>query len=438
MFVPLARQTKDAAYNGERLLNYIAHPSDTISQLVLLEREGLQQVDSLSAPVRAMLATEDFIAIAANGRFWIWDGTASDIGGSADGETYIAGTRHAVAVVAGGKYCVYDATDGSFTEYTTGSVENPRGVTYMDGYWVVWGDGQGRTDVFQGSALDDPTTFDPLDLRVAEASGDEIRAITPLNGQLWVFGSKTIESWFNAGASTGIFNRSGTGAIERGCIDGRTVAKDERGLFFVGSDYRVYRTFGAQPQVISTPEIEKLTGDVRGGFFYRDRGHRFYVLTRPGKTSLAYDTETGLWAERGTGNGEWVAQAACDFQGKQYTGTLTGLSQQSENYHDDNGTFFTCEAISPPMVRDARFTVSVLELDMDTGRTDIGREPQVMGQFSEDGETWTQEAWRGLGLLGNYKRQVEWRALGSFDKRMQARFRSTDPVKRDIYGARYG
>lgn len=55
----------------------------------------------------------------------------------------------------------------------------------------------------------------------------------------------------------------------------------------------------------------------------------------------------------------------------------------------------------------------------------------------DDGKTWGEEQWKTTGLLGQYKRVVEWRRTGSASRRLTAKFRSADPFRKVITGC-YG
>ena len=437
-YIPLARQSKPAPYNGERLLNYIAQPADVLSQVSLLGRSGLVEAFNLGGPVRASVATERGIFAVAGGKLWQITATAVERATVPDApDTYIAASTTYVALTVGGKYYVWNGV--TLAEKATGAIDTPRGVIYRDGYFVVWGDALGRADGFQVSALDDATSFDALDILFAESVGDRIIRIMSLVDTLWVFGSDTIETYYNAGESVGVFRRNLAGALERGCLNGRTVAKDETGAYWLGNDGKVYRTAGVQPMVISTPEIEANLGRVSSGFIFNDRGHRFYALSRYGNTTLAFDLTAGVWCEFSTGIGDapWMANGAVTYEGVQYLGTATGLATAHEDVFTDLGEVIRAEAITPPLERGGeRFVLNLLDARFRTGALSIGRDPQVMLQASKDGQTWGGEKWRSLGVQGKYAQQVRWRALGQ-SRWFQFRFRVTDPVWRDIYGVQY-
>lgn len=64
--------------------------------------------------------------------------------------------------------------------------------------------------------------------------------------------------------------------------------------------------------------------------------------------------------------------------------------------------------------------------------------PQIMLRFSDDGgHTWSNEAWRPMGKLGQYGTRVIWRRLGMTTKLRDRVYEisGTDPVKIVIMGA---
>ena len=61
-----------------------------------------------------------------------------------------------------------------------------------------------------------------------------------------------------------------------------------------------------------------------------------------------------------------------------------------------------------------------------------GADPQIMLTYSDDGgRTYSNELWRSLGAIGQYRTRVIWRSLGQFRQR-QMRMVMTDPVRRFV------
>lgn len=471
MLTPPARHSKsgDAArgYSGEKLMNYFAREGDGVSPMVLLGRSGFVARASVSGPVRAIHGMGGSIYAAAGGAIWrVLNGVATYVGSIPDdANTYMASSGTQLAVVAGSRYFVSQGTTA--TEHTTGAVETPHGVAFLDGYFVVTGESTGREDCHAVSSLNDATTFDASDFAFAESAADGIQAVIADHGELWFLGSETIETWYNSGGDYP-FARNPGSRVEHGCANGKTVAKEDNAVFWLGDDGAVYRSGGGTPQVISTREVEEELNDVVGGFTFSDRGHRFYALTRRNASTYCYDLTTGLWAERSTGipDSPWVCTCSFLMGGVEYFGTSDGkVGVLAPDAYSDDGEVIEAEVISTPIERNgAYFPISKIHANFSTGQSGIGyeyvdgplatesavefvtetgapleitdrvpRKPKVMLQVSRDGQTWGKERWRDLPELGHYNQRVTWHGLGA-GRRFQARIRITDPVSRDLYG----
>lgn len=443
-YLPFARSSKadgdTRGYSGERLLNYFLRVSDGISQGILIGRSGLVEHVSLGARVRAAVDNNGTLYACAGGAVWkISGGTATSVGTVVDGATVMAASGTQVAIVTGGKYYICDGS--TTTAYGTGAITNPTGVAYQDGYFIVTGSSGGRNDALTVSALDDGATFNALDFAFAENAPDEIKGVISDHGELWLFGSKTVEVWYNSGGADFPFQRNAGALMERGCHSGQTIAKEDNSVFWVGQDKVVYRSGGSNPEVISTREVEEVldASTIEGAFTFEDRGHKFYAIRLTGKPTLCMDITTGLWSERSTGIADtsWTATCAATVGGVQYIGTASGkVCTQSDTVFTDDGETIKAEAVSTPL--QTQFpgqSVSRVIASLNTGTVDASG--QIMLQTTRDGRNWGVEKWRSLGSLGSYEKTPHWNGLGRFHPRFQVRLRITDPIKRDIYGVTY-
>jgi hypothetical protein len=126
--------------------------------------------------------------------------------------------------------------------------------------------------------------------------------------EAWLFGTNSVEVWYDSGAADfplspvqGAFN-------EVGCIAAFSVAKLDNGIFWLGADARgrgiVYRANGYTAQRVSTHAVEwqlQEYGNMSDAiaYTYQQDGHAFYVLIFPSaNTTWVYDVATSLWHER--------------------------------------------------------------------------------------------------------------------------------------------
>lgn len=445
-FLPVA--TKSAAsslstYDSSRLLNYFARPADGVGPVALIGRGGVDPEASVGATVRDMLPHDGVLHVVAGAKLWSIDGaTATELGALVDDpSTQMASNGTQIAITAGGRYFLYDGS--TVMETATGSVTNPRGTVFADGFFVVVGDTAVRRDAATISGLYDGSTFAGLDLFNAETSPDAIVAVLYDHTELKLFGESTIETFFNTGDADQPFQRNQGLMIEHGCKDQRTVQKADNRVFWVGTDNHVYVTGGGAPQIISTREVEEniRAGVVEGSFIIELRGHKFYALRIEGKPTLCHDMTTGLWCEMSTGasHSPWIVTHTCILDGEQYVATSTGkIGKISNAIYEDDGAVIAAEVVSSPVVRGGNlFPLGFIHASIATGRLDVGRAASITLQLSNDGQTWGRERTRSLGRLGEREKLVQWHGLGTH-RRVQAKLRITDSVQRDLHGVQYG
>jgi len=440
--VPFATKSSgNRGYSGERLVNLFARPADGVTEVPLIGRGGAIETADVSGSVRGVYEFNAALYAVANGNLVkVVGATVTVIGAVGTSENVcFASNATQMAILIGSAYYVSDGV--TVTSYSTGAITTPVWVTSLDGYIIVGGSGQGRDDLITVSGLDDATTFSGLDFAAAEASSDAIVSVLADHSELWVFGEKTIQVFYNSGDADFPFSPNAGAMVERGLHKATTVAKEDNAVFFVGDDLVSYRATGVAPVVISTREIEeKLRANtVHSAITFEERGHKFYAIRMIDAPTLVFDMTTSLWHERTSGTEEqpWFIVCGGRIGSTQYFGTDTGkIVTIDKNTYDDDGQTIVAEAVSSPEYRSDHFSVSRIHLNVEGGIGGIGRTPRIALETSRDGRNWSQERWRDLGGLGDFSHVVEWHGLGAF-RRFQVRIRITDRVGRDLYGVKY-
>ena len=339
-----------------------------------------------------------------------------------------------------------------------------RRVDFFDGFFVF--DSLEQPGVVYISGLYDPLTDDPTEFATAESSPDAVIGHIVNNREWWLFGSRSLEVWYDAGAQEFPFAPISGTASSAGlaaCFSLQTMGNRVYWLSQVEEGAAVVvRNNGYQPERISTHAIENA---IRGKqiddcIAYAEQwgGHGFYVLSFPtANMTWAYDTTMGLWHERAhytpqpDGDvshdlGMDLAQYHCFYQGQHLMGGAADgrifVSDPDYYWHDTD-----------PIVRDRigwhvkdpdslRYLYwSVVELDLERGvgldgGVQPGTDPQVMLKWSDDGgHTWTSFRQASFGALGQYRQRALWRRLGKSRDRVPW-IRITDPVKVALVGAR--
>jgi len=308
----------------------------------------------------------------------------------------------------------------------------------------------------------DGTAIDPLEFASAEGSPDNLVAILIDHREAWLFGSDSVEVWYDSGAVDFPLTRIQGAFNEIGCAAPYSVAKLDNGIFWLGSDARgqgiVYRANGYTGQRVSTHAVEYAIGqygDISDAiaYTYQQEGHAFYVLSFPtaGKT-WAYDVATQSWHERASlDGGEFTrhrSNCQCNFNGTTIVGDyLNGNIYAMELSAYSDGTIpqrwlRSWRALEPQQNNLKRSAHHTLQLDCESGvginETTQGNTPQAMLRWSDDGgHTWSSEHWASMGKIGEYGARVIWRRLGMTQKLRDRVYEvsGSDPVKVAIIGA---
>lgn len=334
---------------------------------------------------------------------------------------------------------VVDATTGSITQITDADFLGATSVVVIDGYFVFT---KPNSAEFFLSAINDPLSFNALDFATAEGSPDNLVTGCRAGRDLWLFGERSTEIWSNVGATDFPFLRVSGGFVSRGTAARFSVATRLGGAIWLGDDRVVYTAQGVTPQRISTYAMEQAIAgygrvDDAEGWVYEQEGHAFYVLTFPtaGDTWVCDLTAQATWHERESeGVGTWratrgVAYAGGVIAGDRITGTLWrldptyGLEGTAHIIRVATGTSFHSEG------RKVFFSRLTAEFECGVGLVSgQGSDPTVWLTWSNDGgRTSGNDAQAGIGKIGQYRRRVEYRRLGSARERV-FRLQWSDPV----------
>ena len=361
-------------------------------------------------------------------------------------------------VACNGPSFIYNSLTNVFQQITDPDFPGAVTVGYLDGYFVF---NEPNSQKIWVTALLEGTQVDPLDFASAEGSPDGVVGIIVDHGQLWVYGTNSIEVWYNSGNADFPFSRIQGAFNELGCAAAYSLAKMDNGLFWLGKDARgqgmVYRANGYSGQRISTHAIEwhiQQYGNLSDaiGYTYQQDGHSFYVLIFPAaNTTWVYDVATQAWHERaGFANGSFTRHRS-NCQAFFGTKVMVGDYQNGNVYsfdlddYSDNGSIQkwlrSWRALPTGQNNLKRTAHHSLQLDCESGvglNLGQGSDPQVMLRWSDDGgHTWSNEHWVSIGKIGEYYRRAIWRRLGMTLKLRDRVYEvsGTDPVKIAIMGA---
>ena len=384
-------------------------------------------------------------------------GTATSLGSlnSTTGLVSIASVDDELLVVDGTNGYSYIPTSTIFTVITDSDFpDGTETVTAQDGFFITNEPDTGR---FRISRLLDGLTWDTLDFASAEGVPDNLQTCYSDNRQLWLFGDRTTEIWYNAGSSFPFARIDGV-FIDMGTPAKASVSKIDNTLFWLAQDRNgslsIVKANGFTPQVISTPAISyqiSTYNTVSDAFAitYGHEGHLFYALTFPTEgVTWVYDALTGTWHERSsfadTIHTRWRANCYANVYGKHFVGDYTSgtIYQLDGDTYTEDGAVITRTRITQHVALEKRiFSVYNLVIDFERGvglNTGQGSDPKYMLSVSKDGgNTYGNEMWRSPGKIGVYDERAVWTRLGRA-RSMTFKLKITDPVKAIILAASAG
>lgn len=361
-------------------------------------------------------------------------GTLIDTIGTGTGICKMAENGTEILLVDGNAGYLYNMDTDTFS--TIADADFPNGATqvdFVDGYFVV---NVPNTPYYAISALYDGTSWDILDRSIASTNPDNLIALKADNGNLWLYGDRSVEVHQNTGAAAFPFERIPGAVIQTGCAAPYTVQSFDNTIAWLGVDDQgrgvVWKANGYSAQRLSTQAIEAYIARSEDftdsyAYVYHEQGHVFYCLQVRGlSTTLVYDGATGVWHERAfqdeINNTETQHRGAVHFffdqknlVGDRQTGKIY---QQSLNYYDYDGAEIRRKRVSPHISQEKmNITYSNFELDCEVGRGLVsgqGSDPYIMMRYSDDGGyTWSNERTVSMGKIGQYRTRPRWSRLGS-------------------------
>jgi hypothetical protein len=373
---------------------------------------------------------------------------------STTGPVGIASNEDQMVIVDGSAGYLFDIAANTLTLIS--DPEFPNGastICTVDGYFLVEEPG---SIFIRWSELRDGATWPTLSRASAEAYADIVSGVIAIGGEVWAFGTQSVQPFYNSGDVDQPWLPIKSSAIQIGTDSRQSMAIARDSIYFLGSGPdglgRVFRTQGYNVEQISTPGIYGIlstASDLSGavGRVHSFGGHTYYVLTVAAiEKTLVYDVDLGEWHERAwmdpsTGIlSRWRGLHACFGFGK----TLVGDSNSNAIYRlsdtdykdekpDESGDWwilreraFGHQGAEGKMVQYLNFELH--------GRKGVGTvtgqgvDPVVMLSWSDDGGmTWGSSEELSVGALGQYDFQMITHLCGQGRDRMW-RLRMTDPI----------
>jgi hypothetical protein len=260
-------------------------------------------------PIRGMWQFEGHSYVVSGNTLYkvdtLWRPTPIGTVSGSPGPVSMSDNGTQLFVACNGPSYIYNSLTNEFKPIDDPDFPGAVTVGYLNGYFVFNEPNSQRVWITQ---LFDGTSVDPLDFASAEGSPDGLVSLLVSHREAWLFGTNSVEVWYDSGAADFPLTPVQGAYNEIGCIAAYSVAKLDNGIFWLGADARgrgiVYRATGYTATRVSTHAVEwqiqqygTLTDAI--AYTYQQDGHAFYVLIFPSaNTTWVYDVATSLWHER--------------------------------------------------------------------------------------------------------------------------------------------
>lgn len=455
-------KSKSAVVSAQRRVNCYLEPQhdQDKTHLAVYGTPGLVQVlDSGALVIRGGITEGDLLYRArgnifeeVNNAFAVTDRNAASRLTTNTGRMSFASSGTVIVMADGTNGYNYTISSTTFAQIASAMFASPKAVTWQDGYFLASFDETG-TNKKRCQISADGVTWNALDFRAVETVPGALIRPYAFNGEVHQFTDKGIEFWAYTGNPDFPFQPIRGASLPIGLAARWSVAEGDQSLFFLGrpgdkGEVQAYKLTGHQAGSITTPEMANIfnsyatKGDATGRAYMLD-GHMFYVLSFPaaGKTWQYDEYASGMlgvpvWNELQSGNGaRHLSDLGFTLVDRAYVSDYGSgkLYRLDKDVYTDNGASIARELDTRHVFSEHdRVTVDALQIDMETGvglNTGQGSDPQVMLQVSRDGgRTWGAEMLLPLGAVGEYKKRLEQRRLGTA-RDFVFKIRMTDPVK---------
>jgi hypothetical protein len=338
------------------------------------------------------------------------------------------GANQQIFIADGTQRYIYDNTTSTLTGYTDYAATT---VAFIDGYFLFT---IANSDRFYITNLYDGVTVTGTDFFTFEGGPDIALSVVADQREVFGFGEKTLEVWYNSGDTDNTFQRFQGGFKQMGCAARFSPQRLDNGIAWLTQNERGNAMVailgeGYSPQIISTPEVNYqlstyTTISDAFAYVYQNEGHEFYVLTFPTEeVTWVYDASTREWHQRAhTINGIFPHRERYNCHVFAFNKHLMGDFNNGKIYELDSD-LGTIDSTRIPRERtsdditdeEKRVRISAFQLDMEegTGDPNDSTDTSIWLSYSKDGgHTFSNEIERSIGDAGEYRKRVIWRRLG--------------------------
>lgn len=443
--------TTDAYRSNPPLNLYPA--KDEEAGVILFGTPGLKTWVDTALPyeVRGMLVAGDFLYVVVRDSVLKIgpDGAFSVIGtvNNVSGPVSMTYNEFQLLIIDNPYAYIFTFSTNVFAQVTDTDFPGASSAAFMDGFFCFTEPNSGKWWI---TAIYDGYDIDALDYVSTEGHPDHNVRLIADHRELWVFGDKSVEQYYNSGDSTFPFSKNTSGFIESGCGAWGSIVQVDNSIYWLTEKGFVVRAEGYRPMIVST---QKVSDDIQSWNSFEDaiayawtwRNHTFYVLTSPSANKTwVYDISTNLWWRWYSSENEGRHRSNCYayFNNRHLVGDFSNgkIYEIDGETYTDNGWYIPREVESSVIrndgLRNMFFHSLKIEMKSGTGLAAYSGDswnPNIMLRYSDDqGRTWSDEVWMSIGKIGEYATIATARRLGASRSR-QFKIRISPPVEIVIY-----
>lgn len=456
-------ESKSLPVSAQQLINaYVQTPQteSAYSDHVIFGTAGLVQENTTGTNAtdrnRGTLSIEGVpYFVNGNGLFSLAsDGTVSASLGTVTGNfsdrvSMSQNGTQLMILVPGGDGFIYVPSTDTFTTITDSDFifRAAQYVVFIDGYFVCStandqaGNPGGKQFII--SDINDGLNWDALQFGSAEANPDDIVAPWAFKDRLYMMGSFTFEAFTNIGGADFPFQAVQGSLQTEGSQSPFSLANGQNHFYWVGSGdgekVGIWRSTGQTPEKISTTAIDsfiqQFSADELASVYtiYEGIGGNYFLSFHFSTVAFAYNEVDGKWHQRQTDGGAHRVSSIVGAYGNLYAGDIfdgrIGRIDPSTAAEYDNNNVQRTLVTSPFNMDLNAFSIPLLELTMDTGNGNVG-DPESIVRLSvsrDGGKTFGPEDAVSLGAVGDFRRRIEWRRKGQFERTDVMKFEFASP-----------
>lgn len=412
------------------------YAEETASEGVVLQsRRGLadRSADMGAGPVRALykrdgVVSDALLGVSGNA---LYSGTTNVGMITGSGPVSIAGNETGVLVCAGASLHRWNGTSFGTIAFPDGA--NVIKIVEGASRFIAIRENSGK--FYFSPPLQQ--SFDALDFATAESESDQLLDAIFIDDILILFGRETVEFWPNTTDPNLPFQPLEGRVLERGIKATGCVSSLGSGFAWVtnvgtvcaNDENTILSNSGLEERINASAAVSLFN-------FFID-GTEFLALRLDDETQV-FNPRTGTWHEFASdGKANWIAQC---YAGDVFGSAVDGKTLVFGPNHEELGGVLERRFRAGLPINGGGVKVDNLRLRVNAGQT-----PYLSGQYADPviemrlsrdaAQTWGDWRSASLGAQGEYRKRVEWRALGMASQPgFLAEFRLSDPVPLRVSG----